>query len=129
MTQRKTTLDSRIAILDKFLTLFEAEKEDVGKEITEEMGRPIRYSAGEVGGFLERAKYMVSIAKTALAEVSLKDSDKPGFKRYIRKDPLGVVFIILPWNVSFSNLYFGISERCLCSSLVGGRRPPSTSYG
>lgn len=88
--------------MNKFFDLFEAEREDIGKEITEEMGRPVRYSAGEVGGFLERARYMASIAKTALADVSLQDSDKPGFKRFIRKEPLGVVFVISPWNVSSS---------------------------
>jgi len=89
-------------MIDKFLTAFESEEESIGEEITAEMGRPIRYGAGEVSGFLERAQYLVSIAKKSLADVSLEDTDKPGFRRFIRKEPLGVVFIISPWNVSFS---------------------------
>ena len=100
VSQRSTSLDERLAIVEKFLTAFESEKEAIGEEVTKEMGRPIRYGAGEVGGFLERARYMVSIAKKSLADISLEDTDKPGFRRYIRKEPLGVVFVISPWNVS-----------------------------
>lgn len=53
---------------------------------------------GEVRGFLDRADYMLSIAPTALADVSLADTDKPGFKRYIKRAPLGVVLVIAPWK-------------------------------
>lgn len=54
--------------------------------------------AGEVRGTVDRAKYMLSIAPKALADVSLVDTDKPGFKRYIKRTPLGVVLVIAPWK-------------------------------
>lgn len=41
---------------------------------------------------------MLSIAEKALAPVGLEDTDKPGFKRYIKREPLGVVFVIAPWK-------------------------------
>lgn len=41
---------------------------------------------------------MLSIAEASLADVSLKDTDKPGFKRYIKRTPLGVVLVIAPWK-------------------------------
>ena len=41
---------------------------------------------------------MLSIAESSLADVSLVDSDKPGFKRYIKRTPLGVVLVIAPWK-------------------------------
>lgn len=44
---------------------------------------------------------MLSIAESSLADVSLKDTDKPGFKRYIKRTPLGVVFVISPWNYPY----------------------------
>lgn len=53
-----------------------------------------------MGGFLERARFMVSIAKDRLKDVSLVESDKEGFKRWIRKEPLGVCALISAWNVS-----------------------------
>lgn len=41
---------------------------------------------------------MLSIAESSLADVSLADTDKPGFKRYIKRVPLGVVLVIAPWK-------------------------------
>lgn len=65
---------------------------------------------GEVRGFLDRARYMISIAESSLADVSLKDTDKPGFKRYIKRTPLGVVLVIAPWK-SVSD---GLLSRLCC---------------
>jgi acyl-CoA reductase-like NAD-dependent aldehyde dehydrogenase len=50
---------------------------------------------------------MLSIAPSCLEDVSLEDSDKPGFRRFIKRVPLGVVLVITPWKcVQFS------SSRC-----------------
>jgi len=51
--------------------------------------RPIKYSPSEVNGTEERARYMISVAEESLKDIELTDSDKPGFKRFIRKEPLG----------------------------------------
>lgn len=59
---------------------------------------PVSQNAGEIRGTLERASYMLSIAEKALAPMGLEDTDKPGFKRYIKREPLGVVFVIAPWK-------------------------------
>ena len=63
---------------------------------------PITQNGGEVRGFLDRAEYILSIAESALADVPLTDTDKPGFKRYIRRTPLGVILVIAPWKYVFS---------------------------
>jgi hypothetical protein len=60
--------------------------------------RPVSQNAGEIRGTLERAKYMLSIAESSLADVGLQDTDKPGFRRFIRRTPLGVVLVIAPWK-------------------------------
>ena len=62
------------------------------------MCRPVSQIAGEIRGTVERAKYMLSIAESSLADVSLQDTDKPGLRRFIRRTPLGVVFVIAPWK-------------------------------
>ena len=48
-----------------------------------------------------RAEYMLSIAESSLSPISLADTDQPGFKRYIERVPLGVVFVITPWNYPY----------------------------
>jgi hypothetical protein len=52
---------------------------------------------GEVRGFLSRAEHMLAIAEGALADVALPD-DTPGLRRFIRREPLGVVLVIAPWK-------------------------------
>ena len=48
-----------------------------------------------------RAEYMLSIAASSLSDVSLADTDLPGFKRYIKREPLGVILVISPWNFPY----------------------------
>ncbi len=60
------------------------------------MGRPIRYAASEINGTLDRARYMISIAAEALADVD--PAPKDGFARFVRREPLGVVFTVAAWN-------------------------------
>lgn len=76
-----------------------AMKEEIARELAVSMGRPIRFGAGEVGGFEERARYMISIADEALSPVD--PGEKQGFERSIERESLGLVFTIAPWNFPF----------------------------
>ena len=76
-----------------------AMKPEIGPELAWQMGRPIRYGGGEMGGFEERSRYMVSIAESALARV--EPNTREGFRRYVRRDPLGIVLTIAPWNYPY----------------------------
>lgn len=97
---RKTSLDEREAICRKAVEYFLNNADEIGLELTWQMGRPIRYTANEIRkGFQERANYMISIAPKALADVEVEEIS--GFKRFIRRDPLGVVFVVAPWNYPY----------------------------
>lgn len=80
---RKTSLSERIPIVSKMLDLMDAQREEIGQELCNEMGRPIKFGGGEVNGFLERGRHLVEIAKKSLEDVDLKDTDKPGLHRYL----------------------------------------------
>ncbi|MEZ5780355.1 MAG: aldehyde dehydrogenase family protein [Rhizobiaceae bacterium] len=73
--------------------------DEIVPEIAWQMGRPTRYG-GEFGGVRERTQYMVEIAEQALAPV-MAQNPKEGFKRYVKKVPLGVVMVIAPWNYPY----------------------------
>ena len=79
-------LDERRAICSKAVDIFIQQKDDIAQEITWQMGRPIQYAGGEVAGFEERARYMISVAQEALSPVVLPE--KAGFTRYIKKEAL-----------------------------------------
>ncbi len=76
-----------------------ARRDLLAEELTWQMGRPIAVAGGEIGGFEERARTMIALAESALAPIRLPD--KPGFTRYISREPLGVSLIIAPWNFPF----------------------------
>jgi acyl-CoA reductase-like NAD-dependent aldehyde dehydrogenase len=94
-----TPLASRVALLSKAVDAFVAKSADIAAEITWQMGRPIRYTPGEVKGFEERARYMLSIAPEALAVV--QPDEKADFARQIKRVPLGVIAVVAPWNYPY----------------------------
>ncbi|CCA68277.1 related to aldehyde dehydrogenase [Serendipita indica DSM 11827] len=62
---------------------------------------PLSQTPGELRGFVDRANYLLSIAESCLQDIPLTESDKPGFRRYIRRVPYGVAFLIVPWNYPY----------------------------
>ena len=92
-------LASRCEILTKAVDAFVTKTNDIAAEITWQMGRPIRYTPGEVRGFEERARYMLNAAPEALAAVQL--GEKTGFRRQIKRVPLGVIVVVAPWNYPY----------------------------
>ena len=96
-TWRETSLSDRQIIVKKFLKLLADKKDELAEEITVQMGRPISYTGVEVTTAVKRGDYLVKIS-----EDTLKDTDgetEKGFKRFIRKVPVGPVLVIFPWNV------------------------------
>jgi len=96
---RSTDIPARAAICRRFCDLFEAKRDAIALELTWQMGRPIRYAPNEVRGTLERARYMIDIAGEALADVDA--GPKQDFTRFVRREPLGVVFTVAAWNYPY----------------------------
>ncbi len=106
----------RAALLTRAVDALVANKAEIAAEITWQMGRPIRYTPGEVGGFEERSRYMIEVADEALADVAV--GDKAGFTRFIRRTPLGVVFVIAPWNYPYLTAVNGIVPALMAGNAV-----------
>ena len=113
---KNTPIAQRQALCSKAVDAFVARKAEIAEELTWQMGRPISQAPGEVGGFEERARYMITIADTALAEV--KPEAKDGFARYIKREPLGVVFVIAPWNFPYMTAVNAIMPAILSGNTV-----------
>jgi acyl-CoA reductase-like NAD-dependent aldehyde dehydrogenase len=95
-TWREVDLDERCTMVRRFVELAVHDTDAVAQELTMQMGRPVRDGGAEVGGWLLRGRTMVDLAPQALADIELGARD--GFTRYIRREPLGVVFVVAPWN-------------------------------
>ena len=96
---RRLPLAERQVLLSRAVDAFVAEREAIAEEIAWQMGRPAGQAGGEVGGFEERARYMIEAAPAALAD--LEPEPKSGFTRFVRREPLGVVFVVAPWNYPY----------------------------
>jgi acyl-CoA reductase-like NAD-dependent aldehyde dehydrogenase len=93
------SLASRCEMLTRAVDAFCAKGDETAAEITWQMGRPIAHSPGEIRGFAERARYMLDIAAATLEPV--RPADKAGFKRQIKRVPLGLVVVVAPWNFPY----------------------------
>ena len=93
---RRTPLGERIASVTAFVDAVLADRDTHAEEITLQMGRPIAQAPGELAGFEERARAMIDLAPEALAD--LPATDRRGFRRFIRREPLGVVLVLAAWN-------------------------------
>lgn len=97
---QKTTLAERIDLCRRALQYFLEHADEIGEELTWQMGRPISYTPFEIKkGFKERAQYMMSIAESSLQDITIENSD--AFLRKIKRVPLGTVLVLAPWNYPY----------------------------
>lgn len=97
-TIRLTSLEERQVIVKKALKLISDKQDVLARELTEQMGRPIAYTAKEITTAVARGEYLLKISSDALKDT--QGEPEKGFKRYIRKAPIGPILILFAWNVS-----------------------------
>ena len=113
---RDVPLAKRREICEKAIEYFEQNRDVIAKEISWQMGRPIAFSGGEIGGVAERARHMINIAPSALKDVV--PEEKSGFTRFIRREPLGVVLTVAPWNYPFLTTVNSVFPAILAGNAV-----------
>ena len=113
---KNTPLAQRSVLVSRAVDALVANKEAIAEELTRQMGRPIRYTAGEVGGFEARARHMISIAEESLADVVPAPID--GFTRFIRREAVGVVLVVAPWNYPLLTAVNAIVPALLAGNAV-----------
>jgi acyl-CoA reductase-like NAD-dependent aldehyde dehydrogenase len=110
---KHTSIAERAAICTRFVDHFIARTDELIPELAWQMGRPISGGGGEIRGFEERARHMIAIAPTALADV--QPDPREGFTRFIRRAPLGVVLVVAAWNYPYL-----ISVNSVVPALMAG---------
>ncbi|KAK3292116.1 Aldehyde/histidinol dehydrogenase [Chaetomium fimeti] len=121
---RKTSLQERRDIIKKALDILDKKKDELGTELTVQMGRPIAYTAGEVTTALKRAEYLLKISDDVLQDTP-GEAEK-GFKRFIRKVPVGPVLIIFAWNYPYLILVNSLIPALLSGNSVILKPSPQT---
>ncbi|MHC8358597.1 aldehyde dehydrogenase family protein [Pseudomonas sp. LB3P81] len=96
---QRRPLSERAALCSAAVDAMLSMQADIVPELAWQMGRPVRYGAGELRGLAERARHMIAIAPEALAAV--EPDPVAGFRRFIKREPLGTVLVVAPWNYPY----------------------------
>ncbi|KAK3175503.1 hypothetical protein K4F52_010219 [Lecanicillium sp. MT-2017a] len=121
---RKTSLKERQEIVKKFLKGLSDRKDELAEELTVQMGRPIAFGAKEVETAIKRGEYLLKISDEALQDTD-GEAEK-GFKRFIRKVPVGPVLVIFAWNYPYLILVNSLIPAILAGNSVILKPSPQT---
>ncbi|KAI5801867.1 Aldehyde/histidinol dehydrogenase [Pyronema domesticum] len=120
----KTSLEYRQGIVKKALEILLSKADELGKEITEQMGRPIAYTPGEVKTAVMRGEYLLKISTEVLADTPGEPQD--GFKRFIRKEALGPILVVFAWNYPYLILINSLVPALLAGNTLLLKPSPQT---
>jgi acyl-CoA reductase-like NAD-dependent aldehyde dehydrogenase len=94
---KRVPVAERAAVCKRMLDWLLERAGEIGEELTRQIGRPIAYSPNEIRrGFQERVNFMAGAAERELADIEIEP--KENFQRFIRREPVGVVLVLAPWN-------------------------------
>ena len=108
-------LQERIDLVMAGVAAVGAMNDEIVPELAHMMGRPVRYG-GEFGGFNERASHMAEIAQDSLADIAVGEDET--FKRYIKRIPHGVVFVVAPWNYPYMTAINTVAPALIAGNAV-----------
>lgn len=109
---RKTPLSERSALMVKAGSVLRENVESYASMITLEMGKPIAEARGEVNKCAWVCDYYAENAANFLADEVIETDAS---KSFVRHDPIGAVFAIMPWNFPFWQVF-----RFAAPTLVAG---------
>lgn len=108
----KGNIDQRLPILHKLADLIDSRVEELAKIASQEMGKLIEQSRGEVKLCAQIARYYADNAKQFLAPV--KYPSELG-EAWVEHHPIGVLMAVEPWNFPYYQLM-----RVLAPNLAAG---------
>ena len=95
---RRTPIEQRVAVLDRAGQLLEQRKEQYGRLMTLEMGKPIQAAIDEAAKCATACRFYAKQAARFLADEPV---DADGERSFVAFEPLGVVLAVMPWNFPF----------------------------
>ncbi len=96
---RATSKQERTAVLNRVADLYQERRADLAAIIAREMGKPLREAAGELYLVVDIYRYYAEQGPDLLADEPL--SPQRGGNALIRKEPVGSLLGIMPWNFPY----------------------------
>jgi succinate-semialdehyde dehydrogenase/glutarate-semialdehyde dehydrogenase len=111
-TYKHTSFASRAAWMLRAAEIIESEKQELGKMMTLEMGKPLKAAISEAEKCALVCRYYAENAEQHLADQVVDTNAKRSFVRF---QPLGPVLAVMPWNFPFWQVF-----RFAAPSLMAG---------
>jgi alpha-ketoglutaric semialdehyde dehydrogenase len=92
----KSALENRLAILDTIGVELITRKQELGQLLSREEGKTLAEGVGEVSRAGQFFRYYAQETLRQMGD--LADSVRPGIDVEVRREPVGVIAIISPWN-------------------------------
>ena len=92
---RKTSFEERAQMLTRAAEILEEEAEELGRTITEEMGKPLAAAVAEANKCARGCRYYAENGERFMAD---EEIEMEGAKVYVRYQPIGPVLAVMPWN-------------------------------
>src|SRR5262245_38951118 len=110
---RRIPLASRAQMMTRAAEILEAEKEEFGRLMTIEMGKPLRAAIEEAAKCAWNCRFYAEKAAEFLADETSPTGARRSFVRY---QPLGPVLAVMPWNFPFWQVF-----RFAAPALMAGK--------
>lgn len=121
---RAMSVRERVQLLLRACEKMEARTDEIARDITRQMGKPLAHARGEVGGMAGRLRHMAAIAEASLADIVLDPKDK--LERRIVREPLGVVLDLPAWNYPLLTAVNAVAPAVLAGNSVIIKHAPRT---
>ena len=95
---RKTTFADRAAKMLRAAEILEKEKDECGRLMTIEMGKPFKAAVAEAVKCTTACRHYAENAEKFLADEVVETGAKRSFIRYL---PIGPILAVMPWNFPF----------------------------
>lgn len=95
---RRTSFDQRAAWMRAVADVLDAEREDLARTMTTEMGKTLAASRAEVEKSARACRFYAEHAAAFLADEPVDPAAVGARRAYTRYRPLGVVLAVMPWN-------------------------------
>jgi len=99
---RGRSFDERARLMTRVADCLEQRKDEYGRLMTLEMGKPLKAAVAEVEKCARTCRYYAEHAASYLADEAVKTDAKESFIRY---EPLGTVLAVMPWNFPFWQVF------------------------
>lgn len=109
---RALSFAERGRMMRKAADILEAEKQEIAKLMTLEMGKTLRSAVDEAVKCAWACRYYAENAEKLLADDLIETTARKSFVKY---QPMGVILVIMPWNYPFWQVF-----RFIAPGLMAG---------